>query len=381
VLTESGIKVAQEIATKFYKNTDRLSYGKGISEFVQELTQYAEARAGVTKEQRAQWLRDKWNSNEFAAAVKFAVNKDVLAQMFALAFFQLVSLADDEWPIIETMQRDGKFRVSSIGEANGKPKRQFVDRRTHLQHLLERFATEWVEYQLIDLQVGNVSAADRVANELSYEFTLGIDKIARTLLNANYVTSGLRSKLNLHKEIVSANIPDTNYLDFTGVGGSGFNGKITLEKMKRLLEHFLLFASDVELDGAPLQLQTMFISSKNQRDLWDFAEVVAGYNLSGAIQDGKDVVPGAAKLEIWRSGKLDSLFGQSFATITRNTIAHGDALAASNKPVGYYFEKPGMAMTGRKEESEDNKGRMNMSKVHAFVLPEPWMYRFGKVKW
>lgn len=383
MLTESTIDVAMKIAGSLFKNSERLSYGSGVTKFMETLASLKADKAGVTNEDRAKWLRENWNTQEFAAAVKYTINTDVLAQMYALAFFQLVSLADNEWPVLETFNRDGKFRVKTIGEANGAPGRQFVDRRSHLQHLLERYASELVEYQLMDLQIGNISSLDRVLNELTYEFNLGIDKIARTLLNANVVTSGLRAKLNLHKEIVAANIPDSNYLNLNTLE-SGKEGKITVEKMKRVLDYFVRFASDVELDGAPLMLQSMYISTVNQRDFWDFCDLVAGYAIGGgAVVDPQNTVPQGTRVDIWKSGKLESMFGQTFSTITRNTIAAGDSLCASNKPCGMYFEKPGMSETIQDttlEARQKNKGKIGMAKVHVFVTPDPWMYRLLKVK-
>lgn len=357
--------------------------------YLEELANLKAQITDVTPEDRKKWLKENYNTQEFAAAVRYRIMVDVLANLYALSFFQNTPLKDDEWPMIDILKRDGTIKVGYIGEANGQTKRQRVDRRSHQQYLLQKYATDLYEYQLMDLQIGNVAEVDRVQQEIEYELSLGLDQNALTLLKSMALTSGLRATLNLHKAIVSANIPDKNSFNFQNGGaddsgdGAGANGKITLEKMKRVLDYFVRFSGDVELDGAPLAIKTIYVSAVNKRDLWDFCSLVAGYNLAGAVQDPKNTIPFDAKTEIWRSGKLEEMFGQQFNIIPRNTIQAGDAQVASNKPAGWYFNKPSMAetlMDTSLELRQKNTGRMGMTVVNSFVLPAPWTYRYMIVK-
>ncbi len=354
---------------------------------VDAIASYEEETKGVSKEEREQSLREAIASNtsgkvmndEVAAAVLFKVETDALAHMWAMAYFQDTPLADNEWPIVMTDKRDGQVKCLYVGESGGTVKRQKVERKTHAQYLLERFSSEEVEYQLNDLQVGNVSHLDQVSQELTYESNLSIDALARAVVDANTSASGLRAKLNLHRSISSANIPDKNYYDLNS-SESGKEGKWTVEKFKTILDHMERFTSDVELDGQQLQIRVIDMSSVNKRDLWDFCDLVAGFNLSGAVQDPQKTVPTEVRTEIYRSGKLESMFGYKFVIRTRNTIASGTAYVATNKPIGWYWNKPGMANVYREENRKKNKGSMSLEKVHSFCAPESWQYRMLKIK-
>jgi len=347
---------------------------------LQSLAAYQEASKDVTPEQRSAWLKEQAGadnrvvmSDAIAAAVNYKVDLDVLAHLFALAFFQNTTLGEGDWPIVHNEKRDGKMRTTYLGESGGTPKKQWIDRRSHTSYLVEKFTTNEVEYQLFDLQTGNVSAVDKVIAELSYELNLGIDKLARAVMDAGETNSGLRAQLNLHPDIVVANIPDTNHLDLNSVDTAG---KASVEKFKRILDHFERFASDVEIDGQPLQIRTIYMSSVNKRDMWDFADLVAGYNLAGAVQDPSKTVPGDVRGEIWRSGRLESLFGYQFNIVTRNTIAEGRMYVGTNKPIGWYFNKPSMSNVWRDEDRRRNKGSAAMERVHLFVMPDVWKYRY-----
>lgn len=381
MLTEKKLEAMIGIAKLIHQNPDVIA---------NELATLKEAMKGVTKEDRKKWLQENWNNQEFASAVRYRVLVDVLANLYALSFFQNTPLANNECPIIDTMKRDGQVNVRYIGEAGGTVKRQRVDRRSHAIQLLQKFATDLYEYQLMDLQVGEVAELDRVTQEVTYAMDLGLDQNALKLLNSSALTSGLRATLNLHPAVVAANIPDKNSYNFQASAaddsgdGSGKNNKITLEKIKRLLDYFERFSGDVELDGQPLQINTIFVSSVNKRDLWDFCSLVAGFNLAGAVQDPQNTVPFDTKTEIYRSGKLESIFGYPINIVSRNNIAAGTSQVSTNKPAGWYFHKPGMAETLMDNDlalRQKNTGRMGMSVVNCFVLPAPWTYRYLKIQW
>ncbi|MBE7466751.1 MAG: hypothetical protein HS116_25050 [Planctomycetes bacterium] len=371
MLNEQSIKRMIGVAEFLHHNPQRL---------VQDLSAMLEERKQVTPEQRSEWLRENWRTEEFAAAVLFNVLKEVEAHNWALGFFQNTPLADNEWPIVQTEMKDRGYKTWYLGEHGGKPKHQHVPRKTHVQYLLEQFATEWVEYQLKDLQIGDVNEAEKVQNELANEFLRAIDRLAGTMLDAIPKTSGLRATLGLHKDVVAANIPDANKLDLSAVGSN--TGKISLEKMKRILDYFGRFASDVEVDRVPLAIRALFLSSQHTRDFWDFADLVTGWDVTGThadFEDPRNVVPSVVRTEIWRSGKLEQMFGYKFGIVTRNTIASGKIRVASNKPIGWYFNKPSMAATYREENVQKNQGRMSSSVVHCFVSPDEWCHRMVEV--
>ena len=351
------------------------------------LTQYETASKDVSVEQRRQHLINTLGSfkglQEWAEAIRLLITKDVLAHNFSLnAFFETVTLAPSDRPVLETRSRDGKFKFSYVGQNGGRVKRANIETVEFAHPLLQKFSSGWKEFQLVNLQTGDVSESEKVQQELRFEFDHELDLLARALLDdsANLFSSGLRSTLSLHRSIVTANIPDANYLDLSGLGSSG---QVTVEKLKQILDYFVRFASDVELDGQPLQIKTIFHSSQNTRDFWDMVDLVAGYNLAGAVQDPKDTLNTEGVAKVWRSGKLDGAFGETWMSVPRNTIEKGVMYIASNKPLGRYYEKPALGGTVFKEGQEvmlNNTGAVKKFVTHSFVVPQAWAYRYLKVQ-
>ncbi|OHB80539.1 MAG: hypothetical protein A2W31_06795 [Planctomycetes bacterium RBG_16_64_10] len=373
---------AQEIASAvrrgrlLWQNAPVAS-GKGTPAILEEYETWAKEKAAVTPEARSKWIQEHWqNHQEFAGMIIYPVNKDVLAHNWVTSFFQPVVLGNEDWPELVTLQDDTTMQCWTIGEKNGKRKHQWIDTRSRSMVLIRRVATPRVQYKLVDLQIGRVAEVDRIQRRVAYDLTRKVDALGLTVLAASYMTSGLRATLSLDSGIVVANVPDANHLSLNSVD---FAGKWSVEKLKQVMDYFALFAEDVELDGAPLALTTIVASSANRRDFWDFADQVSGYDSTGMVENPKDTVPAPMKEEIYRTGKLTNIFGNPINIITRNTIASGTAYCASNKPVGYFWTKPGMDTVVRKEDAEANQGEMSQSLTYAIALPDPWQYRSVKV--
>lgn len=373
----------QEIASAvrrgrlLWQNAPVQANGKGTDELLKELETWGAEKAAITPEARSQWIRDNWqNRQEFAGMVRYTVNKQVLAHNYATSFFQPVSLGNEDWPQLETYLDDTSMKCWTIGENNGKAKHQWIDSRSRSIELMRRVSSPRIQYKLMDLQVGRVAEVDRIQRRMAYELTRKVDGIALAVLAASYMTSGLRATLSLDSSIVTANVPDANHLSLNSVD---FAGKWSVEKLKRVMDYFALFAEDVEIDGAPLALTTIVASSQNRRDFWDFADQVSGYDSTGMVENPKDTVPAPMKEEIYRTGRLTNIFGNPINIITRNTIASGTAYCASNKPVGWFWTKPGMDTVNRKEDAESNTGEMSQALVYGIALPSAWDYRSVKV--
>lgn len=340
-----------------------------------------EARKDVTPEERAAYFQeaasDPAKKQEIADARLIRVSNDVLAHTWALSFLELMPLQDNEWPIVTNRKRDKNYNVTYLGENFGSAKKQRVERYTTTQFLMKQIATEEAQYPKLSLQIGNINQGAEVEQELAYELDLKIDSEAKTLLDAAAILVGLRATLNLHPSIVSANIPDANHLDHSGVGTAGV---LDVEKFKRLLDYYERFASDVEIDRTPLQIKVIYLPSFVKRQIWDFVDLVAGFSLAGAVQDPKNTVPTEARMEIWRSAKLESMFGYRFAIVTRNTLS-GPGYVASNKPAGWFWHKPAMDQVINDTSiamAKKNMESLWMSKVIQMAIPDEWKHRFQK---
>lgn len=366
-----NLKAAEAFAKFTYQN------GEAIAARFSEI---AKAKEGVTDEQRRDWLRANANNREaLAAAVIQNVNSDVLAHTFALGFFQQNTLQPTEWPVIESDNRDKNYSCVTIGEDGSSPQKMRVPRQSHAEYLIRQLVTPEVFYPLMSLQTGNVSQAEKVQQEIAYELRLKLDQLALAVLDAGVKASGLRSTLNLHPSVVTANIPTKNYYDLSAAD----SGTLTLAKLKDVLDYFERFSSDVELDGAPLEIKTIYMSSQQKRDIWDFVSLVAGYNLSGAVQDPKNTVTPDMRQGIFTSGKINSLFGYPVSIVTRNTLAKGTMYISSNKPAALLWTKPAfdkLVINDSPDLLKQNKNSMFMQMAYAMALPSEWTYRFMKVK-
>lgn len=346
---------------------------------VQELAALEEGSKGVTVEDRKKWLQERANNQqEVADAVRYRVNTDVLAHMFGLSFLQRVSLGPSDWPVIETDKRDKHYRCTILGEDGNPRKKQRVIRRAHDTQHMRKVSTEEVEYPLMSIQTGDVNEVERVRAELTYELGLILDQAATALIWAARLATGLRATLDLHPSIVAANIPDANYMDMSGTN----SGVLTVAKMKLILAYFDAFASDVELDGAPLEVQTMFMPASLKRDIWDFVSIVSGY-AAGTVPNPEDTIPQNMREGIWTSNRLNNLFGHPVNIVTRNTISAPYIFISTNKPAGFWWEKPSMdrvVINNSAEMENKNQNSMKMHKVVSAVVPEEWTYRFVIVK-
>jgi len=337
---------------------DLLYHPNAAKVLKQEIAAIEEARQGVTDEERREYLigaeKDPQRRQEVAEARLIRVSNDVLAHTWALSFLELQTLGDAEWPVLTNRKRDKNYTVTYLGENMGAARKQRVERYSTLQLLMKQISTEVVEWPLVSLQVGSVDQGRDVEQELSYELDLKIDQEAKAVLDSAAITSGLRATLNLHPAIISANIPDANHLDHSGVGTSGV---LDVEKFKRLLDYFERFAADVELDRTALGIKAIYLPSTVKRQIWDFVDLVAGFSLAGAVQDPKNTIPTEARMEIWRSAKLESMFGYRFAIVTRNTLATPYAYVSSNKPAGFFWITPLSAIGALRQRLSSCKKR------------------------
>ncbi len=364
---------------------DLLYHPKTAAILKSELATMKAGSEGVTDEERSEYLKasmkDPEIRSEMSAHRMFRVNNDVLAHTFALSFFELTTLAEDEWPIIENDNIDRDFKVRYIGENNGTTKKQVVERRTTTELRMKKISTQEYEFPLWDIQIGKLDNMAKCEARIAYELDLQIDDDALTILDAADIASGLPATLNLHPNIIAANIPDGNYLDLSGVE---LAGKITVEKIKRILDYFERFGEDVDVDRVKLMPKVIYISSLRKRDIWDFVDLVSGYDNSAPSKDPKNTVPNTVRTEIYRGNALEQMFGYKFAIVSRNTIAGDTAWVSTNKPAGWFWQKPAydlMLHDDSMEMRKKNKNSLQMQKVIQMASPSQWTNRFLKIKW
>lgn len=354
----------------------------GAAQFVSEATAKREAlkqeMASVdpSGEKRRKYLEEVANGEhrqEVAGAIVENVNVDVLAHLFALGFFEVVTLGAADFPVIRTTKRQSNFTIGYLAEDNGAPRRQRVDSLSHRSLNMTQVSTEKYEYPWRNLTTGFHDYAGEAQNELAYELDLKMDQLALDLMKSSKKASGLRATLNLHKSIIATNIPDANYLDLTSSGTYGTTGKWTVKKLQAIFSYINRFSADVEPDGSPLKIKSIYMSSARLEDFWDFVDLVTGFDSSlTGPKDPVATVPTSVREQIWNSGGIVSAFGNQFNLVPRNTLAADEVYISTNKPMGRLYVKPSMDVVERDQSfelHERNLEAMAVRKVVQFDQP------------
>lgn len=351
----------------------------GLIESREKVSQEIAAADPTGEKRKAQWSNA--TTQEVSSAIIERVNVDVLANNWAMGFFELVTLGPTDWPYIITSQRDTNYNITFVGADGGLRKKQRVQAVTKQMLEMRLIASPVVEYPYFDLQTGFWDYAADAMAELSYEFNRAIDREARTILDASDVAAGLLSDLNLHPDIVTAGLPTKNYYDLSGVDVAG---KWSLAKFKEIFKYADAWSSDVEQDGTPLRVQAIYMNPERKTDTWDWVDLVAGYAIGGSgVADPAKTIPTSTRQAIWQSGELTSMYGHSFALVGRNTLAADEAWVQFNKPCGKLYVKPAFDVIERDTSLQihaKNREAVRMQKAMTMVVPSNRRRYFMKIK-
>lgn len=315
-------------------------------------------------------------ARELNAYRVFELTNDVLASPFALSAFQSINLSADELPMIMRPQSFlyNRFTVRSIGQDGGAKQDQWRTTGAAETMEVELISTDKIEYPLYDIQTGNINVFDDINRKLQYDLEMHIDKLAQDNIDSAAMTSGLRDLLNVHPLIDETNIPDTNYLNLNTLF-PGNAGKLTIQKLKYILNHIAMFGS---VGGADEQfsLASIILSPQNIRDPWDFTDLT--YETAPNAVLPKDTVPTPTRESIYNTGMFTSAWGFNFNWMPNPRISKGRMYAMTNKPIGWLFTKTEFDKVLRWEgpdQVEYNYGQVLMQRCLKFVMPDLWRSR------
>lgn len=318
-------------------------------------------------------------ARELAAYRIFELTSDVMASPFALGAFQGINLSADELPsIIRPRSRNyQRFTIRTIGQDGGARQDQIKTTKAFEAYEMDMISTDKVEYNIYDIQQGSVEGVEIADRELAYDMDMKIDYTAETNMFAAKTISGLRALLNIHPLIVSANLPDTNYLDLNTMH-AGNAGVLTIEKLKSILDHMAKFGA-VGGDGVgeSLAIQSIVMSPQNLRDPWDFIDLVASGDGTVKPLPG-ETVPREVRNQIFQSGMFTSAWGQNFSWIPNGRIAKGRMYVFTNQPLGWFFTKTEFDRLIRwdgPDNIEQNYGQVVMQRCLQFIIPDLWKHR------
>lgn len=329
--------------------------------------------------------RDRQSVNEVAAYRQFLLEHHIPASPFAMSFFQTINLSADELPLMvfprpKNLQRFNVF--TSSPNSVDLTSTQWQTSRDATTITMEHMSSERVQYPLMDLQQGNLTEEQNILEELNTDIDMKFDALALAMIDANVMTSGIRSAISIHPSVKTAQVPDYNTLDLTGTG-YGPTGKLTLPKLKEIMNHIVMVGSvDPTRQIRPL---SMIMAHTHQRDVWDFVSLVSGYDDSTIDSNPQNVVPSAVRDSIFNTGAFANAWGYTFKWELNSQLDPGVIYVPMSEPLGWMFTKSEFDKVHNYDAStdikyaENNYGEMLQTKAYKFYVPSLWLHRMLKV--
>ena len=318
-------------------------------------------------------------SAELANYRIFRLECDSTATPFASSAYLSVSLNDDEMPLFEIPVSNhlNHFNVSCIGP-DGSPKRcQWRTGGDCKLADLDILSSCRVEYSEKDLRTGDINEEANIEARLREDMDFKIEDLAEKNLEGCIMKEGLRDICNLHPKIDASNIPDANYYDLNFLF-PGNKCKMTVEKLRFILAHFVMFQSIPTRDGA-CTINSIYMSPHNTTDPWCFTDHKCCND--GSPSNSNETVPEGVRDQIFASGSFTSMYGFSFPWIPNACIPKGRLYIFTNKPVGWHFTKSCFDRILRQdgttnfEYALNNMGELVYQRSCSFYSPDLWKHR------
>ena len=291
------------------------------------------------------------------------INNYLVARSNALTFFERVTLADDEIPYMVNESRT-PIVISYIGQDGRARKTQIMKYQEEQQLALALISSEEVEYPLMDIYRGRVADEVKALVDISQDMDNKIDALAWPYITASTIgtfnTGGTRAGKHfvVGGAINIANLPTTNLVVSSSSGaGTRFNK----DCLDAILDYIGAWG-DI-LPGGAMSPVVVYLPSKD----------AMGWVRSITMTSQ----PNSLVEQVIDTGFPMHYAGRNWVFVGDPTLdpTAGLAYVRTNKPVGQFFEKPGMDQTVDEVTSESrkqNKGSMYSQKVIGWGLPTTW---------
>jgi hypothetical protein len=362
-------------------NIDRLAFIKGLrakarvlqpltarrvdailAKFEDNLTDSDKAEKAAAKLKELHELAasgDRAAKAELAQLRIITVDNFLIASTNPIAFFDTVSLANNEIPYIENTSRQ-EIQVSYLGQDGQAKKTQAIRYQQQAQVDLHTLSTEDFEYQLMDIYKGEVKGAMLANIDMTRDFDLKTSALLWPFVFAaigSFNLTGARAGRVYfpHSIVNTKNLPTTNLLVTPGNTSTSLFRK---ESMDVILKYCAAWGN-VFGDGQ-MKPVAVYIPSSEVMGFLDSVQMTSFGN--------------SKVEEIFDYGFVVSYGGAKWNFIADATLDPDPGLAyvQFSKPIGSFFTKPGMDKVFEDESigmQKQNKGSVSMSKVIGFGLP------------
>lgn len=233
----------------------------------------------------------------------------VEAQLIFADFFNRGSMEADQRTWYYTLDEpvtDNKARVYTISNHGSAPIQDIIQSRDSVYVRPYWVTSEEVSMSKFNLRMGDISNEEKMRQRAENSLAKKTEQDAKNLLEA-----GLISDID---DVDGIDIDDDVY-DYPtqtdiDVTSEAEGGKITMDVLKEILEHFMLLGKRV---------RNIYIPSTRMTDLWDWMTLPAGYDDSSGI-DADNVVAPFVQEEIIRTGTINSLFGYNVNLVPVNSL-------------------------------------------------------------
>ena len=313
---------------------------------------------------QANALTDKAAMRQLNTLRVITITNFVTALANASAFFETVTLADDEEPFVENNTRQ-EIRARFIGE-DGKPQMtQVVRSRTTARIDLRSLSTDVVEYPLTDVYKGRVQEQALANIDLSYDLSMKKNAELWALVQASvgaFSLSGSKPDRVYvpHSTIKAGNLPQTNLVTLTGNTNSS---KFRFDAVRNALQWGLSWGNNSTSFGEIVPV-TFYLPSADIGGMLDEINMNSPDNaLVNEIADTRYVL---------------KLGGKQFNIIGDSTLdpAAGIAYVRTNVPLGRHLTKPTMSAVYPEtpdqistQQIQANKGETWMKEVYGAFVP------------
>ena len=343
-------------------------------EYVQGmLDEINEKREKVTDDQRKAALiaasKNPIKAAEIAAARVEVINAYLWAENLALADFEYVPIADDEWPQLVN-EDDQSFNILKTVEHGEAPEQTFVRANTTSMLTPYQLSSGVIKYAILSGITGRINDSEKVNQKVGRSFEQLLNTDIYALQDAALGTFPAGSII-ADSRIVSGTLPTTNVINASG------EGSFTFAAYKQIASHFLRLGKALSY----IKMNPVDVSG-----LWDWQHLVS--TTASGSQDGSTMITTRIKDDILRSGGLKGeLLGQTFKIFLDQTLPLKYARFYATDACGTLYDKPGISDVMRFDKKwmkgagyGNNWEGVEMNRWLVPTIKDPQRLNFGRIQ-
>lgn len=341
------------------------------------------AKEGKTREEARRELISKMKEMhatggnailEFNSYRKLVVDSLIMGHNIGLNFFESITLADDELPIIVNNNGARKPMTYHTASEGGGTYESAPIEYGQEEEVRPYFITSDEKWYNVDNALTGKTPTEIIDNinaDVADSLDISLDTIAWNLAKTALGTFTEGTDYYIYDKRVK-NFPTTNILNLTALPDVG----VTPEVFKAIGGYILRLG---KIGGIPVRIKNIYLAPEALMDCWNWVNIVAGFS-GGTVVDPKKTIPNSVRDTIWQTGVMPDLFGQNANIVPLNILEPGEVYFDTNVPLGNFWTKPSLDKDLTKDNTyEDNRIYYKLRKWVCHAVPSTKKIFFGKV--